>query len=132
MALPPTKMYKKWPDKESFSYFYAGHFLYINVGAHFLESMDNKSKRRLEQLIFAVIVSLTGCNYADPVLEKEYLKALSTYDIPLVDHFPKRITYLYSTLHHSQDKIHSHPGIWLKTKMDSDKLDSLVQVGSSL
>ena len=90
--------------------------------------MDNKSKRRLGQFIISVILTLTGCNYADPELEKEYLIALNTFDKSLVDHFPKRVTYLYSTLYHSQDKIHSHPGIWFKTKIDGDKLDSLIQV----
>jgi hypothetical protein len=83
---------------------------------------------------FVLVVGITGLlfyfnlnrHYSDPGFTMAYEDGLKNFESAFVDHFPKDFNSENSTLHLSDDINTSHPGIWLKTEIESSYADTLL------
>lgn len=81
-----------------------------------------------------LVVAVTGLlfylnfnrSYSDPIFTMAYEDGLKKFESTFVDHFPKDVNSVNSTLHVSEDISTSHPGIWLKTEIDRKYADTLL------
>jgi hypothetical protein len=63
--------------------------------------------------------------HTDPFFLIEYNEGLQHFDAKFVEHFPTNFATNSSRLSISEDRGISHPGVWLKTKLDKEAVDTL-------
>lgn len=78
----------------------------------------------LTGLLFYLNVSRK--NPMSPYVDIEYQNELKLFDSKFTNHFPKEIESNNTSYSTSHDISISHPGIWLKTIVDEDNFDTLL------
>lgn len=79
----------------------------------------------LKNLVFVIwlAVVIDGCSQGHDI-DGDYTAAKKLFESKFIGHFPKALPEV-STFSISEDKVISHPGIWVKSKFEKEVLDSI-------